>query len=52
VADNGDFRVICYICNQLVTLEAATTDEVGRTVHERCHVATIHQLKPSIPPKP
>ena len=51
MADNDDFRVICYICNKLVKLEAATTDEAGRTVHERCYVVTIRQLKPSIPPK-
>jgi hypothetical protein len=51
VADNGDFRVICYICNKLVKLETAATDEAGRTVHERCYVVTIRQLKPSIPLK-
>jgi len=51
MADNGKFRVTCYICNKLVKLETATTDEAGRTIHEKCYVETIHQLKPSIPPK-
>ncbi len=49
MASNGAFRLTCYICNKLVKLETATTDEAGRTVHERCYVETIHQLKPSIP---
>jgi hypothetical protein len=51
MAGNGDFRVTCYICKKPVKLETATTDEAGRTVHERCYVATIHQLTPSISPK-
>ena len=43
VAENVDFRVTCYICNKLVKLETATTDQ--RTVHERCNVAAIHHYQ-------
>ena len=41
----------CSICNELVELETAKTDETGKTVHEECYVQKI-SLKGSIRPPP
>jgi len=31
----------CHLCNKLVPLEFAKTDENGRTVHEGCYLLKI-----------
>ena len=38
--NEADFP-ICWICNKVVRLEMARTDENGCAVHEQCYMATI-----------
>jgi hypothetical protein len=38
---------VCPLCNEVVEIETANTDEKGRAVHEDCYVAAVtshHQL--------
>jgi len=36
-----EFQVHCSICNKPVDIEAATTDDQGKTVHRECYVLKI-----------
>ena len=36
-----EFQVRCSICNNPVNIEAATTDEQGKTVHRECYVLKV-----------
>jgi hypothetical protein len=40
------FQVRCAICNKPVNIEAAATDDKGKTVHRECYVLKI-VIKPS-----
>jgi hypothetical protein len=53
VADNGDFRVTCRICNKPLKLGIDTVaDEGGKAVHETCYTKQIADAlhnRPTIP---
>jgi len=34
-------EALCPICDQLVSLELAKTDECGRAIHEECYVLKL-----------
>jgi hypothetical protein len=33
--------VPCILCRNLVSLESATTDDIGRTIHETCYIEQL-----------
>ncbi|HKN15579.1 MAG TPA: hypothetical protein VJX47_01455 [Candidatus Sulfotelmatobacter sp.] len=43
-------QVLCSICNCLVTLESAKSDEYGRPVHEECYVLKTQLKRAGTPP--
>lgn len=38
--------LLCPICNKLVNVESAKTDEDGHAIHEACYVLKIKQTGP------
>ena len=41
-----EFQVHCSICKKAVDIEAATTDDQGKTVHRECYVLKV-VIKPT-----